>query len=102
MRIENAKELLPSFKFMEGMYSEIYQKNIRDVFIGYNDPTLTKELYRNFRQGTGFPSLPTDFGNYTICAAFEDYTIQEVKAIVELDKEIQLNFKFDFLELLNL
>lgn len=90
MRIENAKELLPSFKFMEGMYCELYKKYIIDIFIGFREPNLTKLLYNNYRQGMGFPSLPSDFGNYTICAAFKDFSIEGVKTIIESEKIIEL------------
>lgn len=91
MRIEQAKELLLKFEYLVGTISPTFEKKVVSVFIGYKDSILTRLKYSAMMQGQGIPALPTDFGEYNICIAFEDGEIVAAKTLVEVDNLTDLS-----------
>lgn len=85
MELGKANELLPVFLPLAGKMSISYGQKIKDVFVGYEDRELTREMYGFSKRVEAFATLPSDKGKYTICVAFEDNSIVSIKMLVLKD-----------------
>lgn len=91
MNYNVAMRLLPRFQPLLDSYSPSYGEKVVDLFVGYEDERLTRQMYWWSRRVTTFAGRPSEQGKYTLCVAFESRRIASVRMLVETDKNGQFS-----------
>ena len=91
MNYNVAMKLLPRFQTLLDSYSPSYGEKVVDLFVGYEDERLTRQMYWWSRRVTSYAGIPSEQGKYTLCVAVESRRIASVRKVVEADRNGQFS-----------